>query len=52
MVTYRIDMNIIWHSLPTEGTLLLGLCLHQVATGGSCLTSRASTQAPLAQAHE
>ena len=30
MVTYRIDMNIIWYSLPAEGTVLVALCLHQV----------------------
>ena len=30
MVTYRIDMNIIWYSLSVEGTLLTALCLHQV----------------------
>ena len=31
MVTYyRIDMNIIWYSLPVEGTVLMTLCLHQV----------------------
>ena len=29
MATYRIDMNIIWYSLPAEGTLLMVLCLHQ-----------------------
>ena len=30
MVTNRIDMNIIWYSLPVEGTVLMTLCLHQV----------------------
>ena len=30
MVTYRIDMKIIWYSLSAEGTLLMAHYLHQV----------------------
>ena len=30
MVTYRINMDIIWYNLPVEGSVLVALCLHHV----------------------